>query len=122
VIDHGAIIAEGTADELKERTGATFCEVVPRHLEDLPKIVDALTALLPEQNRAALVQGSDRVAMPAPDGPKTLKQALWHLDAIDIELLDFGLRRPSLDEVFFALTGDRPAPVEEERIEEDVMS
>ena len=29
VIDHGTIIAEGTADELKERTGATYCEIVP---------------------------------------------------------------------------------------------
>ena len=36
VIDHGTIIAEGTADELKERTGATYCEIVPRHLDDLP--------------------------------------------------------------------------------------
>ena len=38
VIDHGAIIAEGTADELKERTGATYCEIVPRHLTDLPAV------------------------------------------------------------------------------------
>ena len=32
VIDHGTIIAEGTADELKERTGASYCEIVPRNL------------------------------------------------------------------------------------------
>ena len=42
VIDHGTIIAEGTADELKERTGATYCEVVPRHLKDLPAMAEAL--------------------------------------------------------------------------------
>ena len=42
VIDHGTIIAEGTADELKERTGATYCEIVPRHLKDLPAMAEAL--------------------------------------------------------------------------------
>ncbi len=36
VIDKGTVIAEGTADELKERTGGTYCEIVPRHLRDIP--------------------------------------------------------------------------------------
>ena len=36
VIDRGTVIAEGTADQLKERTGGTYCEIVPRQLEDLP--------------------------------------------------------------------------------------
>jgi ABC-2 type transport system ATP-binding protein len=113
VIDHGTIIAEGTADELKERTGGTYCEIVPRHLTDLPAMADALGALLPEQNWAALTTASDRIALPAPDGPNTLAQALIRLDAANIELLDIALRRPSLDEVFLALTAkdtrDKPA-------------
>ena len=66
VIDHGAIIAEGTADELKERTGGSYCEIVPRDLKDLPAMAEALGALLPEQNRAALTPASDRIAIPAP--------------------------------------------------------
>jgi ABC-2 type transport system ATP-binding protein len=106
VIDHGTIIAEGTADELKERTGATYCEIVPRHLTDLPAMAEALGSLLPERNRAVLTTASDRIAMPAPDGPKTLAQALSQLNAANIDLLDIALRRPSLDEVFFALTTD----------------
>jgi len=113
VIDHGTIIAEGTADELKERAGATYCEIVPRHLKDLPVVAAALGSLLPVKNRAAVTTASDRVAMPAPDGPKTLVQALYQLNAANIELLDIALRRPSLDEVFLALTaqnnGDSPA-------------
>jgi ABC-2 type transport system ATP-binding protein len=113
VIDHGTIIAEGTADELKERTGATYCEIVPRHLTDLPAVAQALGSLLPRRNRAALTTASDRIAMPAPDGPKTLAQALSQLNAANIELLDIALRRPSLDEVFLALTtrdnNDMPA-------------
>ena len=80
VIDHGTIIAEGTADELKERTGATYCEIVPRHLKDLPAMAEALGSLLPEKNRAALTPASDRIAMPAPDGPNTLVQALPQLE------------------------------------------
>jgi ABC-2 type transport system ATP-binding protein len=114
VIDHGTIIAEGTADELKERAGATYCEIVPRDLNDLPAMADALGSLLPEKNRAALTTGSNRIAMPAPDGPNTLVHALHQLNAANIELLDIALRRPSLDEVFFALTtnntGDASAP------------
>ena len=110
VIDHGTIIAEGTADELKERTGGTYCEIVPRHVNDLPAMVEALSSLLPQENRAALTSAADRIAMPAPDGPATLARALSRLDAANIELLDIALRRPSLDEVFLALTTDSVAP------------
>ncbi|MDT7722806.1 MAG: type transport system ATP-binding protein [Mycobacterium sp.] len=114
VIDHGMIIAEGTADELKERTGAIYCEIVPRDLKDVPAMVEALGSLLPEKNRAALTTASDRISMPAPDGPKTLVEVLYQLNAANIELADIALRRPSLDEVFFALTtedtGAKSAP------------
>lgn len=104
VIDHGTIIAEGTADELKERAGTTYCEIVPRHVDDLPAVAEVLGSLLPEENRVALTPASDRIAMPAPDGPNTLVQVVSKLTAADIELHDIALRRPSLDEVFLALT------------------
>ncbi|MGE0216902.1 ATP-binding cassette domain-containing protein [Mycolicibacterium sp.] len=111
VIDKGTIIAEGTADELKERTGGTFCEIVPRNLADLPAMAAALGPLLPPGNRAALTDISDRISLPAPDGPATLMQVLNRLGEANIELLDIALRRPSLDEVFLALTGnENPAP------------
>jgi ABC-2 type transport system ATP-binding protein len=107
VIDHGEIVAEGTADELKERTGGSYCEIVPRDLKDLPAVVAALGPLLPEKNRAAaLASESDRVAMPAPRGPNTLVDALALLNGANIELTDIALRRPSLDDVFLALTSD----------------
>jgi ABC-2 type transport system ATP-binding protein len=122
VIDHGTIIAEGTADELKERTGATYCEIVPRDLKDLPAMAVALGALLPENNRAALTPASDRIAMPAPDGPNTLVQALWQLGAVNIELLDIALRRPSLDEVFLALTTETNGGTHAKQVEAEVLS
>lgn len=106
VIDHGTIIAEGTADELKERAGTTYCEIVPRHTADLPAVAEVLGSLLPEENRVALTPMSDRIAMPAPDGPATLVQVLSQLNTANIELYDIALRRPSLDEVFLALTTD----------------
>jgi len=105
VIDKGTIIAEGTADSLKDRTGGTYCEIVPRDMKDVPAVAAALGTLLPAELRAALTDASDRVAMPAPDGANTLIAALNLIGAADIELLDIALRRPSLDEVFLQLTG-----------------
>ncbi len=106
VIDRGTVIAEGTADQLKERTGGTYCEIVPRHMRDLPEVARLLGPLLPSANLATLTETSDRISMPAPDGPKTLMEALHRLSEAHIELMDIALRRPSLDEVFLALTGD----------------
>src|SRR5690606_24171386 len=100
VIDHGVVIAAGTADELKARTGGSYCEVVPLDLGDLPAIAEALGSLLPEGNRAMFTTESDRIAIPAPDGAKTLAEALRRLDAAGVELVDIALRRPSLDDVF----------------------
>lgn len=114
VIDKGTVIAEGTADQLKERTGGTYCEIVPRHLSDIPEVAKILGPLLPDAHRAALTDTSDRISMPAPDGPGTLMQALHLLSESDIELTDIALRRPSLDEVFLALTGDHPKTFEDE--------
>ncbi|MBF6089418.1 ATP-binding cassette domain-containing protein [Nocardia cyriacigeorgica] len=105
VIDHGVVIAAGTADELKARTGGSYCEVVPLDLGDLPAIADALGSLLPEGNRAMFTTESDRIAIPAPEGAKTLAEALRRLDAAGVELVDIALRRPSLDDVFLQLTG-----------------
>lgn len=106
VIDKGTVIAEGTADQLKERTGGTYCEIVPRHVHDLPAMITVLGPMLPDTIRATLSETSDRISMPAPDGPKSLMEALHRLEDADIELMDIALRRPSLDEVFLALTGN----------------
>lgn len=109
VIDHGRVIAEGTADELKERTGGSCCEIVPRRLTDLRAIADALGPLVPEKTLAALTPDSDRIAIPAPDGAGTLIEAVGRLAAAGIDVADVALRRPSLDDVFLALTDESPA-------------
>jgi ABC-2 type transport system ATP-binding protein len=116
VIDHGVIIAEGTADDLKERTGGSFCELVPRNARDLPAMAEALGPLLTDENRATLTDASDRISIPAPGGPATLMDAMWRLRAADIELADVALRRPSLDDVFLALTKDSADSPAEPRV------
>lgn len=106
LIDRGVIIAEGTANELKQHTGGTFCEIVPRDLKDLDAVVAALGSLLPEQSRTMLTPESDRVTMPAPHGTATLLEAASRINEANIELADIALRRPSLDDVFLSMTAD----------------
>src|SRR6478752_8111220 len=62
VIDRGTVIAEGTADQLKERTGGTYCEIVPAQPRDIPAMARALGSLLPDTNRATLTETSDRIS------------------------------------------------------------
>lgn len=122
VIDHGTIVAQGTADELKERTGGTVCEIVPRDPSAVYAALDALGHLVPEASRAAVTPGSDRISIPAPDGPSTLGAALTRLDAAGIVLADIALRRPSLDDVFLALTGSTASDPEAESVADEVFS
>jgi ABC-2 type transport system ATP-binding protein len=122
VIDHGTVVAQGTADELKERTGGTYCEMVPRNLADLHAMAEALGSLLPAASRAAIAPDADRITIPAPDGPNTLSAALWRLNSARIELADIVLRKPSLDDVFLSLTADPGAEYDTEVMAREVLS
>lgn len=104
VIDKGRVIAEGTSDELKAETGAAYCEVTPSHPAYLPRLRARLRDMLGDSDDA----DSDAltVSVPAPDGPATLAEVIRRTEAAKIPLADIALRRPSLDEVFLALTGD----------------
>jgi ABC-2 type transport system ATP-binding protein len=106
LIDHGKVIAEGTANELKQLAGASFCEIVPKDLKDLDAVATALGSLLPDQSRAVLTPESDRITMPVPDGTRTLLEAVSRIDAANIELAEIALRRPSLDDVFLSMTAE----------------
>ncbi|WP_405133534.1 ATP-binding cassette domain-containing protein [Nocardia sp. NBC_01388] len=106
VVDQGAVIAEGTADQLKARSGSSYCEVVPADPADVPRLVTALAGL----GEVTVPDSADRVALPAPGGAATLTEALHRITGSGIELIDIALRRPSLDEVFIELT--KPAAVE----------
>jgi len=102
VIDHGRVVASGTADELKSRVGVTVCTVVPQDPARVPAAAGVLRALGPVP---APPPGATELSLPAPDGVATMRRALRLLDDAGIPLADAGLRRPSLDDVFLALTG-----------------
>ncbi|MFQ6398355.1 ATP-binding cassette domain-containing protein [Nocardia sp. KC 131] len=104
VIDKGMVIAEGTADELKAKTGGSYCEVVPLDPKRLNNAAVALGDLVPATVLAE-INGGDRISIPAPEGAATLTEALRRLDSAGIELADIALRRPSLDDVFLSITG-----------------
>ena len=102
VIDAGRVIAEGTADELKDRVAGTVCEVVPSYPDDLGRIADLLADLAPGGARRNATQTA--LTVPARTGTATLVEVVRRLDDAGIELTDVGLRRPSLDDVFLKLT------------------
>lgn len=96
VIDRGRLLSEGTATELKNRTGAAVVELdLPPHQLD-----GAMTALQPLNPR----RDRDRIVLPAPDGPITLRHAMGLLDQADLTPTDIALHRPTLDDLFLALT------------------
>jgi oleandomycin transport system ATP-binding protein len=104
VIDHGELIATGTPDELKARTGARVLQVSPADADRLAEAAALLEALVGAEvtTDAGTGMASVPVARPA-----LLPRIVRELDDRGIELAEFTLRKPSLDEVFFALTGHR---------------
>ena len=102
VIDHGVVIAQGTASELKARVGGDVVEVAFTDPANAKAAHDALHGLQP-----TLDAERGRVSVPAPQGSRTLADVIRHLDAAKLEAADVSLRRPTLDDVFLALTGKK---------------
>jgi oleandomycin transport system ATP-binding protein len=104
VIDHGKVIATGTPNELKAKTGGQVLEVVPADLARM----DDVNAALAELTRAtpAVTENGDRLTVQVADAT-LLPGIVRELDSRGIELAEFTLRKASLDEVFFTLTGSR---------------
>jgi ABC-2 type transport system ATP-binding protein len=107
VVDHGTVIAEGTSDELKGQLAKDYVEVGVARPEAFDAALEALRDLGNGELQAE--RQALRISLPAKDGARDLLQAVRRLDAADVDVADIGLRRPSLDEVFLALTG-REAP------------
>ena len=103
IIDHGRTIATGTPTELKAKAGLDMVEVRVTHANDLAAVADMLAPLGTEPPR--IDEPARRVAVPVIDGTNRLADAVRTITDKSIELDDIGLRRPTLDEVFLALTG-----------------
>jgi ABC-2 type transport system ATP-binding protein len=104
VIDHGQVIAEGTAEELKGRIGGDVLEfTVPDH----DRVTDAAEAI------ARIGEGEPHVDKETGvinvgvggQGSEALIEAVRSLDSAGVQTQGLALRRPSLDDVFLALTG-----------------
>ena len=111
VIDHGRVIARGTALQLKQQVGGERLEIT---ISDSPWLDAARRVLEALGEGPAYVDPETRhvsVAVTSHEG--VLTRAIRELDAADVHVDDIGFRRPTLDEVFLSLTG-RPA---EEKVE-----
>ncbi|GAA4521249.1 MULTISPECIES: ATP-binding cassette domain-containing protein [Nonomuraea] len=103
VVDHGRVIALGTADELKSHVGGDRIELSVTSAADLAsatRVLAPLSAGAPQSDATAL-----RVTIPVAGGASALTEALVRLAAERITVRDAGLRRPTLDDVFLTLTG-----------------
>ena len=107
IIDHGRVIASGTPSELKARAGRDVVEVHPRDVANLPAIAAALGDLGNEPPRVD--EASRTVAIAVDGGNASLLAAVRTLDDLSVVVDDIALRRPTLDEVFLALTGQPSA-------------
>ena len=114
VIDHGRVIAEGTADALKSQVGGERLEIT---VSDEAHFETAVTVLTPLSAGEVTVEAERRsIVVPVAGGAAVLADALRRLDAQGVPVDDVGLRRPTLDDVFLSLTG-HAAEVEPEKEE-----
>jgi ABC-2 type transport system ATP-binding protein len=118
VIDHGRVIAEGTADRLKNQVGGERLEVVVENAAQLRRVVELLRPIA--VGKEVVEEHARSVLVPVTGGSAVLIGALRRLDSEQIAVADVGLRRPTLDDVFLALTGhsanaDEPGSAEPTR-------
>jgi ABC-2 type transport system ATP-binding protein len=106
IIDHGRVIADGTPSELKARAGRDVVEVHTGDVSELSAAAQTLSRL----NAAEPVvdPATRRVSIAVDAGTDHLMAAVRALDVHGVEVDDIALRRPTLDEVFLALTGVTP--------------
>ena len=107
VIDRGTLIAEGSADELKSRVGGDVIEVevVDRgRLREAAVLVAAAVGGT-EGSEANIDDQTGHVSVASQGGAGVLAEVVRRLDGSGIEIADLAMHRPTLDDVFLALTG-----------------
>jgi len=102
VIDHGELIAEGTSDELKDRVGGERLEVT---LDDTAQREVAISVLRPISGDDPPTCAGEVVSMPMRRDRGGIAEAVRRLDRASVGISDVAVRRPTLDDVFIALTG-----------------
>jgi len=105
VIDDGLLIAEGTANELKDRLGEDVVDVRVADPQRTGEALELLRPLAAADPRADAGEG--RIHLPVHHGAGTLAEVVRRIDGAGLEIAELSLHRPSLDDVFLALTGHR---------------
>ena len=100
ILNSGRVVASGTAEELKARTGATYCQVTLVHPADIPRVSAALSGI----DEVDVDPEANTVSVRAVDGVGILGEVVRRTDQLGVELIDISLRKPTLDEVFLHLT------------------
>jgi ABC-2 type transport system ATP-binding protein len=124
VIDHGQVIAQGTADQLKAQVGGERLEFT---LAEAAQLDSAIATLRPlGAGEAQVDRHARQLTLPVDGGAAALVAALRELDAAGIAVQDVGLRRPTLDDVFLSLTGHAaevaPEPEAEAEVETETQT
>ncbi len=112
VVDHGRVIAEGTADALKRMVGGERLELVVEDGARLAEAAGLLGGLAGADGGAAAEVDTHtrQVTVPITGGTGSLVEAVRVLDGAGIVVSDIGIRRPTLDDAFLRLTGHAAEP------------
>ncbi|MGW4202096.1 ATP-binding cassette domain-containing protein [Streptomyces sp. NPDC004726] len=116
VVDHGRVIARGTADQLKDQTGGERVEVIVHERDQIAPAREVLLTL--GKGEVSIAEHTRKLTVPVTGGAKLLAEVIRDLDTRGVEIDDIGLRRPTLDDVFISLTGHA---AEIEREESDAV-
>ncbi|MEU3448191.1 ATP-binding cassette domain-containing protein [Streptomyces thermolilacinus] len=103
VVDTGRVIADGTPNELKRKVGEERLEIVVTHPERVAAAVSALRRVTAAEPTVDRDKGVVSIAVAA--GMDDIATAAAALRRENVEVADFALRRPTLDDVFVSLTG-----------------
>ena len=104
VIDTGKVIARGTSNELKRQIGGEHLEVVVAQ-NDVSKAFEVVERIIGQKPK--IEEGLNSISAPVSTGTAALIEVINGLSSVGINPLDVGLKRPSLDDVFLALTGHK---------------
>jgi len=101
VLDHGRIVAEGSPGDLKRRVQGGHVELVFASPEDVAAAAASLERPIPDDGLTLRVPADH-------DEVGAVRSIFTRLDASGVPIESLNVRKPDLDDVFFALTGDRP--------------
>lgn len=104
VIDTGKVIARGTSNDLKRQIGGEHLEVVVAQ-NDVSKAFEVVERIIGQKPK--IEEGLNSISAPVSTGTAALIEVINGLSSVGINPLDVGLKRPSLDDVFLALTGHK---------------